>query len=145
MAVTVSRYNHTLKLWFNNELNLANLKIMLLDSGAAAFDATDTDMTAYTGASPDPEVFGNGWTEGGETLANVTVAVIDTNDANLDADDVAVTATGGDIGPARYAVIYDVTGDYPLWHYDFGQDETAGQDTDFRFVFNSDGIFKTTE
>lgn len=141
MAVTVRLYNHTTALIAGQTVDLDNLKVMLLDDDSA-FDATDTtiDAVSNTGAY---EVFGNGWTEGGETLTSVTATTVTTNDALIDADDVDVTATGGNIGPAYAAVIYDATSDKPLKHIDFGQAWTAGETTPFKLrilagLFNLD-------
>ena len=142
MAVTVSRYNNTVKGLLNSEIDLTDLAFMLLDDDAAAlFDATDTDMSGLSGA----EVDGNGWTSGGEDLENVAVTTITTNDAKIDADDISVTATGGPIGPALSGVIYEKGTLRPLWFYDFGQAETAGEDTDFKVIINASGISFTSD
>lgn len=147
MAVTISRYNHTVKKLLNKEVDYTTLKMMLL-SNSATYTATDTTLDQVAGANTPPranEVSGNGWTTGGEALANVAITIVTTNDAKLDADDITKTATGGNIGPARKAVIYDDTGDVPLWFIDFGQDEEAGETTDFKFIFNAAGIFATSD
>lgn len=141
MAVTITPYNHSVKLFANGEVSLADLKFMLLDDNAAAlFDATDTDMTGLTGA----EVDGNGWTSGGEVLAGAAVTTVTTNDAKLDADDISVTATGGPIGPAESGVIFDSDSNKPLAFVDFGQAEEAGETTDFKVVWPTGGIITWT-
>lgn len=145
MAVTISRYNHTAKLLLNKELALTTFKVMLLNN-SATFDATDTALTDVTNAGAY-QVSGNGWDSGGETLSNVAVTVVATDGAMIDADDLAITATGGDIGPAYKAVIYDDThaSDAPLWFIDFGESKTAGVGTDFRVTFNANGIARVTD
>lgn len=143
MAVTISRYNHTVKKLLNKEIDYTTLKMMLLNN-SATFTAANTTLSAVNNAGAY-EVSGNGWTTGGITLASVTVAIATTNDANIDAADISVTATGGSIGPAYKAVIYDDTGDVPLWFIDFGQVEEAGDTTDFKFIFNAAGIFATSD
>ena len=50
----------------------------------------------------------NGYTQGGATLANSALSVVASN-VRFDADDTVFTASGGDIGPARYEVIYNDT------------------------------------
>src|SRR3990167_1003190 len=50
MAVTVSRYNHTLKLWVNGEVDKANIRSMLLND-TAAFTGADTLRSAVDGGS----------------------------------------------------------------------------------------------
>lgn len=145
MAVTISRYNHTLKKLLNKEITYSTLKLMLL-SDDAAFDATDAQLTDVTNAGAN-EVDGNGWDAGGEPLTGVTISIVDTDGAMLDADDVTVQAAGGPIGPAYAAVIYDDTdaNDAPLWFVDFGGAQTAGLGTDFKITFNANGIQRVTD
>ena len=141
MAITTTLYNHTTKLFANGEVSLADLKVMLLDNDLAAlFDATDTDMTGLTGA----EVSGFGWTSGGKAIASAAITTTSTNDAKLDGDDISVTATGGQIGPAKALVIYDDNSNKPLGFVDFGQDEAAGDTTDFKISWNAAGILTWT-
>src|SRR5690606_25398750 len=136
MAVTISLYNHTAKLFANGEVELTTLKLQLLND-SATFTASHTALTSVNG-SGSYEVSGNGWTAGGETLTNAAVTTVTTNDAKLDADDIAVTATGGSIGAAYKGVIYDDTdaSDAPLAFIDFDGAQTAGVGTDFKVVWN---------
>jgi len=146
MAVTVSLYNHTVKKLVNKEVAYTTLRVMLL-SNTATFDATHTALTTVTNAGAY-ELAGNGWTTGGMTIANVALTTVTTNDAKLDGDDISVTATGGPIptAAAYKAVIYDDTeiNDMPLLWIDFGQDEQAGEDTDFKIVWPAAGIVTFT-
>lgn len=146
MAITVSLYNHTAKLFANAEVDIDNLKFMLLDDGAA-FDATDTSIDDVAGADTPPranEVSGSGWDAGGELLDNAAVTVTNTNDAKLDADDIEVTATGGPIGPAEYAVVYDATSGNVLAFYDLDGAKEAGETTPFKVVWNANGVLTWT-
>lgn len=148
MAVAINLYNHTPRLLVGQEIDLTSVKIILLNS-SGTFNAAHTTLDQVAGANTPPranEVSGNGWTTGGIALANVTVTTVTTNDGKLDADDVIVTATGGSIGPARYAVAFDDShaNKVPIFHVDFDQNETAGEDTDFRIVWNADGIIPLT-
>lgn len=101
-------------------------------------------------ASPDRanEFYGNGWAQGGPTVGSVVASTITTNDAKLAAAQISVTASGGEIGPARYVLLYDATNEKPLILYDLGQDEHAGDTTDFKFTFDltggSNAIFTLT-
>jgi len=141
MAVTITPYNHTVKKLANSEVTLATLKLMLLnDDAAALFDATDTDLSGLTGA----QVSGNGWDSGGETLQNVAVTTVTTNDAKLDADDLSISASGGAIGPAQAAVLYDATGNEPLFFIDFGESKQADTGTPFNVTWNASGIVTWT-
>lgn len=140
MAVTISIYNHTAKLFANGEVTLSTLKLMLLTDDAT-FDATDTALTDVSNAAAY-EVDGNGWPTGGELLANVAVTITTTNDAKLDADDITVTATGGPIGPAYKGVLYDDTdaSDAPLFFINFDGAKEAGETTDFKVTWHANGI-----
>lgn len=146
MAITATLYNQAAKKFANAEVNLADLKFMLLNS-SAAFDATDTsiDDVAGAGSPTHPnEVSGNGWTQGGEALANAAVTTVTTNDAKLDADDIAKTATGGSIGPANYGVIYEETSGDVLVFVDFDGAKEAGETTQFKILFAAGGIVTWT-
>lgn len=152
MAATIARYNHTLTLKNTGAIDWASLKLVLLTDGAS-FDPTDTSLDDVAGAA-DPsrphEVFGNGWTEGGEDIENAawSTVVADgdsiANDSMLDADDISVTATGGPIGPAHGGVIIDDSHEdkVPLYFIDFGDPQEAGQDTDFKVVWHANGIYR---
>ena len=145
MAVTISRYNHTAKKLLNKEVTYTTLKVQLLNA-TATFTAAHTALTSVNNAGAY-QVSGNGWTAGGETLASVAVTVVDTNDAMLDANDITKTASGGSIGPAYSAVVYDDTdaSDAPLWFIDFGGAKEAGDGTDFKIVWNASGIYRTAD
>ena len=145
MAVTFSMYNTSLKRLVNKEVDLNALRVMLLDN-TASFVATDTALTQVAGVANAKQVSGNGWDVGGETLTSVVVSTVTTNDAKLDAADVSVTATGGSIGPAYAAVVYDDTdsNDAPLLYIDFGAAQTAGDTTDFKIVWHANGLISFT-
>ena len=141
MAVTVSLYNHTARLFADGTANSgATFQVILCT--AATFDATDEALgdVTYTEVAN-----GDGYTTGGETLANVTVSTVTTNDASFDADDVSWTASGGPIA-ADYAILYLADGidDPPLAFIDFDGTESAGDGTDFLLVWNASGIFTWT-
>jgi hypothetical protein len=142
MAVTISQYDHTAKLLLNKEVVFANLKVELLNA-SATFVASHTAKNSVdnTGAY---QVSGNGWASGGPSLASVAVTQVTTNDAMLDAADVSVTASGGSIGPAYAAFVYETDNNKPLWYIDFGQAESAGDTTDFKIIWNANGIVRLT-
>lgn len=137
MATTpnVTPYDDMAKRFANKEVDLANLKAMLLSG--YTLDTTHTSVSTSIAAA---EVAGNGWTVGGEAIANAAVSQVNANDAMLDGDDIVVTATGGDIGPFDAIVIYDATNDTPLAHYQFAADQTVPQDTPIKLVWSTAGI-----
>lgn len=141
MPVSVSLYNHTAAR-FASGANAASdtYKVMLCTS--ATFTAADTTLAGIT----KTEVAnGNGYTTGGATLANVAVTTVTTNDAKFDADDAVWTASGGAI-TASYGILYNDTdaSDPPVAFIDFGGSESAGDGTDFKIVWNANGIFTFT-
>lgn len=141
MAVTMSLYDHTVKLLVNKEVTFTTLKVKLLDN-TATFTASQTAVSSVDGSGAK-EVSGNGWTAGGPTLASVAVTQVTTNDATLSAANVTVTASGGSIGPAYAALVYDSTSSKPLVYIDFGQAQSAGDTTDFKIVWDAtNGIIK---
>jgi hypothetical protein len=127
-------YNHTAKLFSNGDVNIANLKVMLVN--AYAFVATETVLTAVNAA----EVSGFGWAVGGEVITGAAVTITTTNDSTLDGDNISVTATGGDIGPADALVVVDGTNLTPLFHFGFISPQTAPDTTPFNVNWNAAGI-----
>jgi hypothetical protein len=141
MAVSISLYNHTAKLFADGSLAVGDTyKVKLLS--AATFDASHTTLAATGGTEATA---GTGYTSGGQALANVAVTTVTTNDAKFDADDVTWTASGGSIS-ASYAIIYNDTDadDPPIAFIDFDGSQSAGDGTDFKVVWNASGIFTFT-
>jgi len=141
VAVTVSLYNHTTARFASGaNASTDTYKVKLLT--AATFDATHTTLAATGGTEV---ASGTGYTTGGQDLTNVTVSTVTTNDAKFDADDVTWSASGGSIA-ASYAILFNDTDtdDPPLLFIDFGTEESAGDGTDFKIVWNADGIVSFT-
>lgn len=145
MAVTISLYDHTTQRFASGANTASDVYKVELLSNAATFDASHTTKTAVDNAGAY-EVAGNGWAAGGEALANVAISTVNTNDAKFDADDLSVTATGGDIGPAYKALLYNDTdtNDPPVAFIDFGEAKSAGDGTDFKITWNAAGIVTFT-
>jgi hypothetical protein len=120
MAVTMSLYDHTVFLLTSKAVTFTTIKVKLLDN-TAAFTQGNTTVAAVDGS----------------------VTQVTTNDAQLSADNVTQTATGGSIGPAYAALVYDSTSNKPLVYIDFGQAQSAGATTDFKIVWDAtNGIIK---
>lgn len=137
MAVTVSVYNHTTRLFAEGSINEADsFKVMLCTS--AAFNASDTTLASIS----KTEVSADGYTAGGGALTNVVVSTVAPNDAKFDADDVTWTAGATTDIAASYGILYadSITGDPPLVFIDFGEEEAAGPTTQFKIIWNADGI-----
>ncbi len=81
-----------------HQLAAHNFKLALTNSAPALTDTGLADITQIAA--------GNGYVAGGYDLANEAVNASG-NDASWDWDDLVIAASGGDIGPFRYAVIYN--------------------------------------
>ena len=146
MAVTILFYDSMKEF-------IGDTTIDLDDAGADVFKAELVD-TSYTYAathskrsdwSANALGSGNGYTVLGQSLTSVTWTGAST--LTWDAVDMSWTASGGSIGPAKHCIVYDDTTttttqtDSPLVDVNFGQEETAGDGTDFKVVWNASGIF----
>jgi hypothetical protein len=141
VAVTVSLYNHTARRFADGSNAPSDTyKVKLLT--AATFDASHETLTATGGTEATT---GTGYTAGGQALTGIAVSTVTTNDAKFDADDVVWAASGGAI-TASYAILYNDTDtdDPPVAFIDFGGSESAGDGTDFKIVWNADGIVTFT-
>jgi hypothetical protein len=141
MAVSISLYNHTSRLFANGSNAVGDTyKVMLCT--AATFNAANTTLA---GVTKTETANGNGYTTGGQSLASVAVTTVTTNDAMFDAADLTWTASGGSIA-AAFAILYNDTDadDPPLAFIDFGGTESAGSGTDFKITWNAAGIFTFT-
>ncbi len=141
MAPTISLYNHTAARFASGANAVGDTyKVKLLT--AATFNATHTTLAATGGTEV---ANGNGYTTGGATLANAAVTTVNTNEAKFDADDVTWAASGGAI-TASFAILYNATDadDPPVAFIDFDGAETAGTGTDFKIIWNANGIVTFT-
>jgi hypothetical protein len=76
------------------------LKVMLTNTAPAATNAIKTDITDIAA--------GNGYTAGGSALT-ITSSTQTSGTYKLIVQDLVFTASGGSIGPFRYAVMYNDT------------------------------------
>lgn len=83
-----------------HNLGADTLKVMLTDTAPVATNTIKADLTEITA--------GNGYPAGGVTLT-VTSSAQAGGVYKLVANDAVITASGGSIGPFRYAVIYNDT------------------------------------
>lgn len=133
MSVTYIKYNQFRSDLYNKVHDLLGtagsgadvLKVMLSNTAPnVATHATRSDATEISG--------GNGYTSGGFSVANV--GSMSGGTFTLVATDVRITASGGDVGPFRYAIIYNDTPTSPadplVMYYDYGSAITL-HDTEF--------------
>ena len=114
-------------------------KIMLTNTAPVNTNAVKADLTEISA--------GNGYTAGGTatTITSSTSAGV----AKVSGTDVVFTASGGAIGPLRYAVLYNDTQTTPLkplvaW-WDYGSSITLNDTETLTVDFdNTNGIFTVT-
>jgi len=138
-------FNHTARAMIAGEFVAADTyKIMLLNE-TATFNAAHTTLTQVSNAAAY-EVYGNGWTQGGETLASVAISTITTNDAMFDAADVIKAITTGGLAAYKALVIYDDTdaNDPPLCYLQLTEEVTTPAGVSVGVFFPADGIIKAT-
>lgn len=111
------------------------LKVMLTNSAPAATNSVKADLTEISA--------GNGYTAGG-TATTPTLSET-TGTAKLVLSDVVFTASGGSIGPFRYAVIYNDTAasDNLIAWYDYGSSITLADGETFTVDFDASAGFFT--
>jgi len=112
-----------------HNLQYDTLKVMLTNSAPVA---TNTQKSNLTDISP-----GNGYTAGG-TQAVVSSSAQTSGTYKLVLADVVFTASGGSIGPFRYAVIYNdtATNKELIGFYDYGSSITLNDGETFTVDFD---------
>ena len=106
-----------------HNLGADTLKVMLTNTAPVATNSVKADLTEITA--------GNGYAAGGAT-ASVTSSAQTSGTYKLVLGDVTFTASGGAIGPFRYAVLYNDTPTSPAdpligwWDYGSSISVSAG-------------------
>lgn len=113
-----------------HNLGADTLKVMLSNTAPAATNAVKADITEITA--------GNGYTAGGNT-ASITSSSQTSGTYKLVLGDPATwTATGGSIGPLRYAVLYNdtATNKELIGWWDYGSSITLNAGETFTVDFD---------
>jgi len=97
-----------------HDLGTAALKVLLTNTAPVQTDAVAADITEISA--------GNGYTAGGNTAGTVSSSQTDGTYRLICNDPTAWTASGGTIGPFRYAVLYNssATNDELIGYWDYG-------------------------
>ena len=113
-----------------HNLNADTLKVVL--TNAAPTPSTDDQLADITQISN-----GNGYTTGGTAAASNAYSQT-SGTAKLTANDVVFTASGGSMGPFRYAVLYNDTaaGDELIGYWDYGSSITLANGETFTVDFD---------
>lgn len=106
------------------------LKVALCNTAPVNTNALLADVTQISN--------GNGYTTGG-TAATISSSAQSSGTYKLVLADVTFTASGGSIGPFRYAVLYDdtSTGDMLIGYWDYGASVTLADGETFSVDFDA--------
>lgn len=114
-----------------HNLDADTLKVVLTNTAPNATDATLSQITQISN--------GNGYTTGGSTAASNDYTQA-SGTAKLTATDVVFTASGGSVGPFRYAVLYNDTPTSPadplIGYWDYGSAVTLASGETFTVDFD---------
>jgi hypothetical protein len=114
-----------------HNLQSHTLKVMLTNAAPVASNSVRADLTEIAA--------GNGYTAGG-TAASVTSSAQTSGTYKLVLGDVVITASGGSIGPFRYAVLYNDTPTSPadplICWWDYGSALTLANGETFNWDAN---------
>lgn len=123
-----------------HDLGADTLKVMLTNSAPVNTNTVKANLTDISA--------GNGYTAGGTAIGSITSAQT-AGVYKLTGGDVVFTASGGTIGPFRYAVIYNDTPTSPadplIGWYDYGSSITLADGETFTVDLDaSNGILTIT-
>jgi hypothetical protein len=119
-----------------HNLGSDTLKVALTNSAPSASNSTLSDITQISS--------GNGYSSGG-TAATISSSAQTSGTYKLVLADVVFTASGGSIGPFRYAVLYNDTPTSPadplIGYWDYGSSVTLADTETFTVDFDaSNGV-----
>jgi hypothetical protein len=121
-----------------HNLGSDTLKVALTNTAPAATDATLSQITQISGT--------NGYTTGGAT-ATTSSSSQTSGTYKLVLADTSWTASGGSIGPFRYAVLYNdtATNDELIGYWDYGTNITLTNGNTFTIDFDpTSGVLTIT-
>jgi len=115
-----------------HNLGSDTLKVALTNTAPSSANSTFSDITEISA--------GNGYTAGG-TAATISSSSQTSGTYKLVLADVVFTASGGSIGPFRYAVIYNDTPTSPadplIGYWDYGSSVTLADTETFTVDFDA--------
>ena len=115
-----------------HNLGADTLKVMLVNTAPVATNSVKANLTEITAA--------NGYTAGG-TAATISSSAQTSGTYKLVLADVVFTASGGSIGPFRYAVLYNDTPTSPadplIGWWDYGSSITLADTETFTVDFDA--------
>lgn len=123
-----------------HNLGSDTLKVMLTNSAPVSTNSVKANLSEISA--------GNGYTAGG-TQATISSSAQSSGTYKLVLNDVVFTASGGSIGPFRYAVLYNDTPTSPadplIGFWDYGSAVTLADTETFTVDFDaSQGVLQLT-
>jgi hypothetical protein len=114
-----------------HDLGADTLKVLLTNTAPVATNAVKADLTEISA--------GNGYTAGGATAAVTSSAQTSGTYKLVLGDPATWTASGGTIGPLRYAVLYNdtATNDELIGWWDYGSSITLAEGESFAVDFDA--------
>jgi hypothetical protein len=114
-----------------HNLGSDTLKVLLCNTAPVATNSVKADLTEISA--------GNGYTAGGNTAAVTSSAQTSGTYKLVLGDPTSWTATGGSIGPFRYAVLYNdtATNDELIGFWDYGSSITLAAGESFAVDFDA--------
>jgi len=102
------------------------------------------DVQTYADVSANEITSGNGYPTGGIVVSGTSATVDDANNrVAYHCDDLYFVASGGDIGPARYSVMYDPEGENTIIYiFDFGENKNVCDGANLRIQVDSEAFMK---
>jgi hypothetical protein len=129
---TYTKFQPFVELLAEKSFNLGSdtLKVMLCNTAPVNTNAQKSDLTEISA--------GNGYTAGG-TASSISSSAQTSGTYKLVIGDVTFTASGGSIGPFRYAVLYDdtATNDELIGFWDYGSAVTLASGESFTVDFDA--------
>lgn len=113
-----------------HDLGADTLKVLLTNTAPVATNAVKADLTEISA--------GNGYTAGGNTASVSSSSQTSGTYKLVLADPATWTASGGSIGPFRYAVLYNdtATSDDLIGWWDYGSSVTLADGETFKVDFD---------
>ena len=114
-----------------HDLGSDTLKVLLTNTAPVATNSVKADLTEISA--------GNGYTAGGNTAAVTSSAQTSGTYKLVLGDPTTWTASGGSIGPFRYAVLYNdtATNDELIGFWDYGSSITLAAGESFAVDFDA--------
>lgn len=143
MTVAFNKFNQFVQDLANkkHDFSADTYKVLLTNTAPSASNAVKADITEISA--------GNGYTAGGNQAAQTSSTQTSGVEKLLLQNPATWTASGGSVGPFRYAVLYNDTQTSPakplVGYYDYGSSITLNAGEQFQVALDqTNGVFTIT-